>query len=101
MGKSTGFLDYLREEPTKQPVEERKKHFLEFEALPSSRKLKTQAARCMDCGIPFCNWGCPVANLIPEFNEYVYQGQWRAAYGALQATNNFPEFTGRVCPARG
>ncbi len=99
MGKSTGFLDYLREEPTKQPVEERKKHFLEFETLPSSRKLKTQAARCMDCGIPFCNWGCPVANLIPEFNEYIYQGQWRAAYGALQATNNFPEFTGRVCPA--
>ncbi len=99
MGKATGFLEYLREDPIKQPVEERKKHFLEFESLPSSRKLKTQAARCMDCGVPYCNWGCPVSNLIPEFNEYVYQGQWRAAYGALQATNNFPEFTGRVCPA--
>ena len=99
MGKATGFLEYLREEPKKQPVEERKKHFLEFEILPSPRKLKTQAARCMDCGVPFCNWGCPLSNLIPEFNEYVYQGQWRAAYGALQSTNNFPEITGRVCPA--
>ncbi|MBU2511467.1 glutamate synthase subunit beta [bacterium] len=99
MGKATGFLEYLREDPIKQPVEKRKKHFLEFESLPSSRKLKTQAARCMDCGVPYCNWGCPVSNLIPEFNEYVYQDQWRAAYGALQATNNFPEFTGRVCPA--
>ncbi len=99
MGKATGFLEYLREDPNKQPVEKRIKHFYEFETLPSSRKLKTQAARCMDCGVPFCNWGCPVNNLIPEFNEYLYQGQWRAAYGALQATNNFPEFTGRVCPA--
>ena len=99
MGKTTGFLDYLREDPIKQPVNERKQHFTEFESLPTSRKLKTQAARCMDCGVPFCNWGCPVSNLIPEFNEYVYKGQWRAAYGALQATNNFPEFTGRLCPA--
>lgn len=99
MGKTTGFLDYLREEPKKEPVKDRVKHFKEFETLPSNRKLKTQAARCMDCGVPFCNWGCPVSNLIPEFNEYIYQGQWRAAYGALQATNNFPEFTGRVCPA--
>lgn len=99
MGKTTGFLEYLRETPVKEPVAERVKHFHEFESLPSSRKLKTQAARCMDCGVPFCNWGCPVSNLIPEFNEYVYQDQWRAAYGALQATNNFPEFTGRVCPA--
>lgn len=99
MGKSTGFLEYLREEPIKEPVEKRITHFMEFEILPSSRKLKTQAARCMDCGVPFCNWGCPLGNLVPEFNEYVYQGQWRAAYGALQATNNFPEFTGRVCPA--
>ncbi len=99
MGKATGFMEYLRANPTKQPVSERIKHFQEFEYLPSHRKLKTQAARCMDCGVPFCNWGCPVNNLIPEFNEYIYQGQWRAAYGALQSTNNFPEITGRICPA--
>jgi len=99
MGKETGFLEYARETPTKQPVRERIKHHKEFEDLPPERRLMTQAARCMDCGVPFCNWGCPVNNLIPEFNDYVYQKQWRAAYGALQSTNNFPEFTGRICPA--
>lgn len=99
MGKATGFMEYVRENSVKQPVEERIKHFMDFVTLPSQRRLKTQAARCMDCGVPFCNWGCPLSNLIPEFNEYVFQGQWRAAYGALQSTNNFPEFTGRICPA--
>lgn len=99
MGKETGFLEYARETPTKLSVKKRIKHHQEFEKLPSARRLMTQAARCMDCGVPFCNWGCPVSNLIPEFNDYVYQKQWRAAYGALQSTNNFPEFTGRVCPA--
>jgi glutamate synthase (NADPH) small chain len=99
MGKETGFLEYARETPNKQSVRKRIKHHQEFEELPSARRLMTQAARCMDCGVPFCNWGCPVSNLIPEFNDYVYQKQWRAAYGALQSTNNFPEFTGRVCPA--
>ena len=99
MGKPTGFMEFIRENPPKASVRKRIKHFKEFEELPSERRLTTQAARCMDCGVPFCNWGCPVQNLIPEFNEYVYQGQWRAAYGALQSTNNFPEITGRVCPA--
>lgn len=92
-------MEFARENPPKESVKKRTKHFKEFENLPSSRRLTTQAARCMDCGVPFCNWGCPVKNLIPEFNEYVYRGQWRAAYGALQATNNFPEITGRICPA--
>ena len=99
MGKPTGFMEFIRENPPKASVRKRIKHFKEFEMLPSNRRLTTQAARCMDCGVPFCNWGCNVKNLIPEFNEYVYQGQWRAAYGALQSTNNFPEITGRVCPA--
>jgi len=99
MGKPTGFLEYGRENPKKQPVEERIQHYREFEEGISNRRLRTQAARCMDCGVPFCNGGCPVQNLIPEFNEYLYQGLWRAAYGNLQSTNNFPEFTGRVCPA--
>lgn len=92
-------MEFIRENPPKESVKERIKHFREFEQLPSSRRLTTQAARCMDCGVPFCNWGCNVKNLIPEFNEYVYQGQWRSAYGALQSTNNFPEITGRICPA--
>lgn len=92
-------MEFARENPSKESVKKRIKHYNEFENLPSQRRLTTQAARCMDCGVPFCNWGCPVSNLIPEFNEYVYRGQWRAAYGALQATNNFPEVTGRVCPA--
>ena len=99
MGKKTGFLEYSREETNKQPVKERIKHFKEFETELTPRKLMTQAARCMDCGVPFCNGSCPVNNLIPEFNEYVYQNDWRAAYGTLQSTNNFPEVTGRVCPA--
>ncbi len=99
MGKPTGFMEFARENPPKESVRKRIKHHKEFENLPSNRRLTTQAARCMDCGVPFCNWGCPVDNLIPEFNEYVYRGQWRAAYGALQSTNNFPEVTGRVCPA--
>lgn len=99
MGKSTGFLEYVRENPTKEPVEERIKHYNEFETRLTPRRLRTQAARCMDCGVPFCNDGCPLGNLIPEFNDYVFQNQWRNAYGTLQSTNNFPEFTGRICPA--
>jgi len=99
MGKPTGFLEFARENPKKQPVSERIQHYDAFETPLTSRRLTTQAARCMDCGVPFCNSGCPVQNLIPEFNEYIYQGQWRNAYGTLQSTNNFPEFTGRVCPA--
>ena len=99
MGKPTGFLEYGRENPKKQPVDERVKHWCEFEQGITDRRLSTQAARCMDCGVPFCNNGCPVQNLIPEFNEYIYDGLWKAAYGTLQSTNNFPEFTGRICPA--
>lgn len=99
MGKTTGFMDYPKEVPGKQDIFERIKDYNEFDIpLPESR-LKTQAARCMDCGVPFCNWGCPVQNLIPEFNDFVYHNQWKAAYGTLQSTNNFPEFTGRICPA--
>ena len=99
MGKKTGFLDYPREDAGHETVDERIEHSREFQKPLNNYRLQTQAARCMDCGVPFCNWGCPVDNLIPEFNEFVYEGQWRAAYGTLQSTNNFPEFTGRVCPA--
>ncbi|MDX2471502.1 MAG: glutamate synthase subunit beta [SAR324 cluster bacterium] len=99
MGKPTGFLEYGRENPKKQPVDERVQHWCEFEQGITDRRLSTQSARCMDCGVPFCNNGCPVQNLIPEFNEYIYDGLWKAAYGTLQSTNNFPEFTGRICPA--
>ncbi|MGK0289332.1 MAG: glutamate synthase (NADPH/NADH) small chain, partial [bacterium] len=99
MGKITGFLEFPRESVQRKPIEERIKHYKEFDTPLTPYRLKTQASRCMDCGVPFCNWGCPVDNLIPEFNEFVYQDQWKAAYGTLQSTNNFPEFTGRVCPA--
>ncbi|AFD06459.1 glutamate synthase subunit beta [Solitalea canadensis] len=99
MGKPTGFIEYPREDMQKAPVTERVQHYNEFEKPQSEQRVKTQAARCMGCGIPFCNWGCPVSNLIPEFNDFVYKGQWKNAYGTLMSTNNFPEFTGRVCPA--
>ncbi len=99
MGKATGFLEYARENSQNQTVEDRRKHYKEFDLRLSSRRLTTQAARCMDCGVPFCNKSCGVSNLIPEFNDYVFKGKWLAAYGVLQSTNNFPEFTGRVCPA--
>lgn len=99
MGKHTGFMEYPREDKIKKPVNERIQNYKEFETPLPPRRLGTQAARCMDCGVPFCNWACPVSNLIPEFNEFVYLNQWKAAFGTLQSTNNFPEFTGRVCPA--
>ena len=99
MGKPTGFLEYPREEMEKEAVALRVRHFKEFEAPLTTTRVRTQAARCMDCGIPFCNWGCPVENLIPDFNHLVFEGQWQSAYQCLQSTNSFPEFTGRVCPA--
>lgn len=99
MGKATGFLEFARENSQKQAVGERIQHYKEFDIRLSSRRVTTQAARCMDCGVPFCNQSCGVSNLIPEFNDYVFKGKWLAAYGTLQSTNNFPEFTGRVCPA--
>ncbi len=97
MGKPTGFKEFPRENLTYAPVAERISHFNEFSELP--RDMATQGARCMDCGIPFCHNGCPVNNIIPDWNDAVYRGQWREALDVLHSTNNFPEFTGRVCPA--
>jgi glutamate synthase (NADPH/NADH) small chain len=99
MGKPTGFKEYTRELPGKQPVQERLKHYNEFVNRYADDKLNQQAARCMDCGIPFCHHGCPLGNVIPEFNDAVYQKDWKEAYDILSSTNNFPEFTGRICPA--
>ncbi|MDD5675152.1 MAG: glutamate synthase subunit beta, partial [Chitinivibrionales bacterium] len=100
MGKNTGFLEYERADAPYRPVAERLRDFREA-ALPlSDGAIVTQAARCMECGIPFCHaMGCPVYNLIPEFNDYVYRGQWQAAYERLSMVNTLPEITGRVCPA--
>ncbi|PHQ65176.1 MAG: glutamate synthase [Sulfurimonas sp.] len=101
MGKITGFKEYKRQNFSLAPVEERIRHNNEFVTPPSKPELETQAARCMDCGIPFChsNYGCPVGNLIPQFNDQIYKGEWESAFRTLMSTNNFPEFTGRVCPA--
>ena len=99
MGEATGFLKYDRETPTRRPVPVRLRDWKEvYEPFPMEH-LQTQAARCMDCGIPFCNNGCPLGNLIPDWNDLVYRDQWREAIERLHATNNFPEFTGRLCPA--
>ena len=99
MGKPTGFLEFTRELPEKQPVKERLQHFNEFVERYKDTKLNQQASRCMNCGIPFCHHGCPLGNIIPEFNDAVYRQQWKEAYDILISTNNFPEFTGRICPA--
>lgn len=99
MGKPTGFLEYTRELPSKRPVQERVHDYKEFVHRFEGEKLNHQAARCMDCGIPFCHQGCPLGNIIPEFNDAVYRQNWAEAYEILSATNNFPEFTGRICPA--
>ena len=101
MGKTTGFLEYKKEKATEQPVKERLKHYQEFGESLSGKKLSLQGARCMDCGIPYCHssYGCPVVNLIPEWNDLIYNNQWQEAYERLEMTNNFPEFTGRICPA--
>lgn len=99
MGKPTGFLEFTRETPCKKPVEERLQDYREFVELFPEEKLNNQAARCMDCGIPFCHSGCPLGNVIPEFNDAVYRKAYREAYEILSSTNNFPEFTGRICPA--
>ena len=99
MGETTGFMKYGRELPTRRPVPVRLRDWKEvYEDFPADR-VRTQAARCMDCGIPFCHTGCPLGNLIPEWNDLVYRDQWRIAIDRLHATNNFPEFTGRLCPA--
>jgi glutamate synthase (NADPH/NADH) small chain len=99
MGKPTGFKEFTRELPHKRPVGERLKNYREFVEPFAEDKAKKQAARCMDCGVPFCHTGCPLGNIIPDFNDLVYRGKWREAASRLHATNNFPEFTGRLCPA--
>jgi len=99
MGKVTGFQEFDRELPQKTPVAERVKNYNEFVGLYSDEKLNQQSARCMNCGIPFCHSGCPLGNIIPEFNDAVYRKNWEEAYQILSSTNNFPEFTGRICPA--
>ena len=99
MAKPTGFLEFTRELPHKRPPEERLNDYNEFVDRYSAQKLNEQAARCMDCGIPFCHHGCPLGNVIPEFNDAVYRKSWKEAYDILISTNNFPEFTGRICPA--
>ena len=99
MGKITGFMEYERLEEGYRPVEERLKHYKEFVVGLDDAQAKVQGARCMDCGTPFCNNGCPVNNIIPDFNDLVYRGDWENAIAVLHSTNNFPEFTGRICPA--
>jgi glutamate synthase (NADPH/NADH) small chain len=99
MGKPTGFQEFNRELPTKVPAAERVKNYKEFVNLYTDEKLNQQSARCMNCGIPFCHSGCPLGNIIPEFNDAVYRKNWEEAYHILSSTNNFPEFTGRICPA--
>lgn len=99
MGKATGFLEYARETPERRPVFERVNDWFEVYQDFAEDKLKKQAARCMDCGVPFCHTGCPVNNLIPDWNDLVFRGRWREAIRSLHSTNNFPEFTGRICPA--
>lgn len=99
MGNPTGFLEVDRLLARYRPVEERVRDWREFEVPAAAEALRTQASRCMDCGVPFCHQGCPLGNVIPEWNDLVYKGRWREASDALHATNNFPEFTGRICPA--
>jgi len=99
MGKITGFLEFERQIPKKEAVAERLKHWREFEPETPEKVLRDQGARCMDCGIPFCHTGCPLGNIIPDWNDFVYRNRWQDAIERLHSTNNFPEFTGRICPA--
>lgn len=99
MGKPTGFMEFTRESPSKRPVQERVKDYKEYILPYTEEQLNKQAARCMNCGVPFCHSGCPLGNVIPEFNDAVFDGNWLEAYEILTSTNNFPEFTGRICPA--
>ncbi len=99
MGKPTGFMESGRQPPERRPVTERKQDYRELYRDWPEKAAREQGARCMDCAVPFCHMGCPLGNVIPEFNHYVYQGEWRKALEVLHSTNNFPEFTGRICPA--
>ena len=99
MGKPTGFIEIGRKTHPTRPVEERIHDWLEVYLPYADADLQGQGARCMDCGIPFCHQGCPLGNLIPDWNDLVYRDRWRGAIDRLHSTNNFPEFTGRLCPA--
>jgi len=99
MGKPTGFMEIGRKTPTKRPAKQRVEDYLEIYTEPSDEMIRAQGARCMDCGVPFCNDGCPLGNIIPDWNDLVYRGKWHEALDRLHRTNNFPEFTGRICPA--
>ena len=99
MGKVTGFLEHGRSTPGKRDPEQRILDYLEIYADPSDDEIRAQGGRCMDCGVPFCHQGCPLGNIIPDWNDLVYRGRWREALDRLHRTNNFPEFTGRICPA--
>ncbi|KFB67123.1 glutamate synthase subunit beta [Candidatus Accumulibacter vicinus] len=99
MGKPTGFIEYQRLAEVSEPTALRLKHYREFVRTLTDEQAKQQGARCMDCGIPFCNTGCPVNNIIPDWNDLVYRGHWEQALAVLHSTNNFPDFTGRICPA--
>ena len=99
MGKTNGFIEFARQLPPRRPVDERVQDWVELYQEWPIENVETQASRCMDCGIPFCHTGCPLGNLIPEWNDLVYRGRWHDAIERLLATNNFPEFTGRICPA--
>ena len=99
MGETKGFMKYDRQDYKREDVARRIKNFKEFTHLPAPKELKNQGARCMDCGVPFCQSGCPIGNIIPDFNDLIYRDRWEEAIERLHKTNNFPEFTGRVCPA--
>ncbi len=99
MGKPTGFIEFMRINEASLPVADRRKNYREFVLHLNDEQAKIQGARCMDCGIPFCTSGCPINNIIPDWNDLVYRGNWREALDVLHSTNNFPEFTGRICPA--
>ena len=99
MGKPTGFMENPRLSEAYEPAEARLKHYREFVATLNDEQAGVQGSRCMDCGIPFCNNACPVNNVIPDWNDLVYRGNWERALEVLHSTNNFPDFTGRICPA--
>ena len=99
MADPKGFMKYERDLPKRRPIDERVNDYKEIYEKTSDEMIKSQSARCMDCGIPFCHSGCPLGNIIPDFNDAVYRSDWYEAYQILSSTNNFPEFTGRICPA--
>src|SRR3974390_3416399 len=99
MGDVRGFMQFDRRPYDEEPTESRGKHYREFRRVLPPEEIRKQGARCMDCGVPFCHTGCPLGNIIPDFNDLVYHSRWKEALERLHAKNNFPEFTGRVCPA--